>query len=545
MEKDEKTKTELLPAFLTQRLAQNSNQKSKPLKAVAYLRVSTQEQAQQKTSIPAQSEICRKTIKEKRWDYYDEYKDEGVSGHLTEERNGLQSMLREAREHKFDLIVVKDYDRFARNKDAAGIIRQELKELGIQVYAINTPVEPKPVAEYDPDADQVTTMMETVSDMKSDIERKQIMIRMKDGKLNRAKAGKIPNNVPYGYRIIRALEGTRIKRTIVAAEEETERVKFIFNEYARGLGDRKIAIEMNKKGWKTARGCDWSINGIRYILANPTYTGQIWWGWRHADYRKTKEWRRRGKMGFIGPGDHKPIIDPHLYQLVQEIRAGRVKTAKGGVGRSLGLLTGIAKCIRCGSGVGYQKRFHKRSHQHPNWNDTVTYEYICTGYKYKGICSQRVMSAIKLEGEVLDHIKNLYAHPKVQERIIYDGKNSEEMDREKEIARLQREIATEPVKIQRQNDVYERSIIPIEEFEANIKRIREETARNHMEVERLLSLSSLTAQKASAIQKLVASFKDFDTIWGAMQLDEKKMILRSIIREIRAGNDKVEIDFIL
>ena len=50
---------------------------------------------------------------------------------------------------------------------------------------------------------------------------------------------------------------------------------------------------------------------------------------------------------------------------------------------------------------------------------------------------------------------------------------------------------------------------------------------------------------AAAIQKLVSSLKDFDRAWKAMQLDEKKLILRSIIKEIRGGNGKVEIDFIL
>ena len=48
-----------------------------------------------------------------------------------------------------------------------------------------------------------------------------------------------------------------------------------------------------------------------------------------------------------------------------------------------------------------------------------------------------------------------------------------------------------------------------------------------------------------ALQKLVVSLKDFDTAWGVMELDEKKLILRSIIKEIRAGQGKVEIDFIL
>jgi len=519
-------------------------EKNISLQAAIYARVSTQEQANRKTSIPDQLEVCHKIVKEKGWKFVEEYKDEGVSGHLTEERNGLQSMLREARQHKFDLIVLKDFDRFARNKDSAGIIRQELKELGIQTFAVNTPVEPKLPSEYDPDEDDLGTIVEAISDMRSDLERKQIARRMKTGKMAKAKAGNIPNKVPYGYRVIRSLEGSKIKRTIVVNENEAARVHFIFNEYARGQGDRKIAIEMKRRGWRAPKGGHWSLAAIKYILANPTYTGKVWWGWRHALYRKTKEWRRRGKLGYVGPGTHKSIIDEKLFGLVQEIRSGRRTNARGGTVRSLGLLTGIAKCIRCKSGVGYQKRFHSRSKNNPNWHDTVTYEYICTGYKYKGICSQRVMSAEKLEGTVLDHVKNLYAHPKVQERIVYGGKNPEEMDREKEINRIEREIATEPIKMQRAHDAYERGIIQLEEYEENLARIRQETAKNHMEKDRLLSLSSLTAQKASAIQKLVASLKDFDTIWDAMELDERKLILRSIIKEIRAGDGRVEIGFI-
>jgi site-specific DNA recombinase len=515
------------------------------LRVAIYTRVSTQEQAQKKTSIPEQLKDCHKVINDKGWIYFQEYIDEGISGHLTEERHGLQSMLRDAREHKFDLIIVKDYDRFARNKDAAGIIRQELKGLGIQTYAINTPVEPRSVNEYDPDDDDSATIMETISDMRADLERTAINRRMKGGRMIKAKAGKIPNRVPYGYDVVRTIENNKIKRTIVKNEGEAEKICFIFNEYIRGKGARKIAIEMNKKGWKPPKGINWSMQTIKYILANPTYTGKVWWGWRHADYKKNKEWQRRGKVGYIGKGEHSPIIDEATFNLAKEVRASRTKRAKGGVGRSFGLLTGIAKCIRCKSGVGYQRRMHKRSNKNSNWNDTVTHEYICTGYKYKGICKQRVMSAEKLESSVLDHIKNLYANPKIQENITYDGNNQEEKDRIKTIARLEKEIESGPAREQKHQEAYERGAETLEQLDEHIARIRAEIQKSRMEVDGYLALSSVTAQKAVAIGKLVASFKDFDTLWGKMELDEKKMILRSIIKEIRAGDGRVEIDFIL
>jgi len=133
----------------------------------------------------------------------------------------------------------------------------------------------------------------------------------------------------------------------------------------------------------------------------------------------------------------------------------------------------------------------------------------------------------------------------VQERICYDGKNQEESDREKEVMRLTREIEAEQTKLLRQHEAYERGINSLETYQANIGRIRAETAKSRMEQDGLQSLQHLTSQKAAAIGKLVASFRDFDTLWNAMELDERKMILRSIIKEIRAGNEKVEIDFIL
>ena len=92
---------------------------------------------------------------------------------------------------------------------------------------------------------------------------------------------------------------------------------------------------------------------------------------------------------------------------------------------------------------------------------------------------------------------------------------------------------------------YERGISTIEEYQARVEKIREETKKSRMERDSLATLSSLTAQKGASIQKLAASMKDFDTAWAAMEHDERKLILRSIIKEIRAGEGRVEIDFIL
>ena len=109
---------------------------------------------------------------------------------------------------------------------------------------------------------------------------------------------------------------------------------------------------------------------------------------------------------------------------------------------------------------------------------------------------------------------------------------------------LDEEIKSEKSKIDRLTVAYERGLISFEEYEDRVRQIREETEKNHVEMGRLASLQSATAQQAFARQKIVHCLRDFDALWTAMALDERKLILRRIIKEIRAGNGSVEVDFI-
>ncbi len=119
-----------------------------------------------------------------------------------------------------------------------------------------------------------------------------------------------------------------------------------------------------------------------------------------------------------------------------------------------------------------------------------------------------------------------------------------EKDITKYMAQLEKEIESGTTKEQRHKDAYEKGLETIEELEANILRIRDEVKISHMELDDYKQQSSLTTQKGANTRKLIETIKDFDTCWDTIELDEKKMILRSIIKEIRAGDGRVEIDFI-
>lgn len=515
------------------------------IRAVIYARVSTKEQAEGKFSIPDQIEACKKAILEHGWELVHEpYIDSGISGHLLEERKGLQNLLSDARQHLFDLVVVKDFDRFARNRAAATIVREELKELFIQTYALNTPVEPKDPKAYDPTDDDLGIMVEGYSDTMSEIERNKIRRRMMMGKINLAKQGKIPNNVPYGYKIKRTIdEHGKIKREIIIDKEEEKVVKFIFDEYIKGKGTLEIAFELNQKGIKAPRNTLWRRQAIKYILQNPTYTGKVIWGWRHPNYEKNKQRKIRSHQGIIVKGEHQPIISEEIFNLAQKEKQIRGHKYNGRAKLSRGLLTGIAKCIRCGSGVTYATRRHKRKHKNPKWNDTTTHEYLCGGYKYSGICQRRVMSAEKLESFVVNQIRNLINNPIARERLIFDRSIKLDEDLQEDYQRALKALSEIPKKLQRQQEAYEAGLITLEEYGAAVKRLREEESMYHMVAGDYQTKVQMLKERQQEIEKFVQSLEDFDTLWDNATLEEKKHFLRTIIKEIRAGNGKIEIDW--
>lgn len=514
------------------------------IRAVIYARVSTKEQADGKESIPDQIKTCKKAIADHGWELVAEPYVDTESGHLIEERLSFQKLMQDASNYKFDLVVVKDFDRFARNKSYATKARDDLKKIFIQTYSTTTPVEPRDPKLYDPTDDDLGIMVEGFSDTMNEIERNKIRRRMTIGKQAVARRGDIPNNVPYGYKIFRWLdEKGKVHRRIDINEEQAKIVKWIFDEYVKGKGTLQIAFELNEKKVKGPREGLWRRNAVRYILQNETYAGKVLWGWRHADYKKNKQRRLRDHKGLIENGNHKPIIPPEIFKLAQKEKAIRGKSQNGRAKLSRGLLTGIAKCIRCGSGVTYLTRHHKRHKKNPKWNDTTTYEYLCGGYKYSGICQRRVVSASKLEEFVLNQIRNLINNPTAREKLIFDRNITITGEFEQDYDYAVRKISDINQRRRRVKDAYEAGIDSLEVYAANIKRLDEEEKQYHAVAgDYEIKLQQLNERKQE-LEKFTKSLEDFNTLWDNSEFLERKHFLRAILKEVRAGNGKIEIDF--
>jgi len=99
-------------------------------RAALYIRVSTEEQAEEGWSVDAQERALRAFCVSKDWQVVNVFKDEGRTGTNTD-RPGFQTMLRTARDRGFDTVVVHKLDRFSRNLEDVMRILGELEKWSV------------------------------------------------------------------------------------------------------------------------------------------------------------------------------------------------------------------------------------------------------------------------------------------------------------------------------------------------------------------------------------------------------------------------------
>ena len=169
-------------------------------------------------------------------------------------------MMADAEHGLFDMVVVKDISRFARNTvDLLQNVRK-LKALGIETQFLTANMTSMGNSEF------VLTIFGALAQEESANTSK----RVKFGKKMNAEKGRVPNIV-YGYdKTIGDYFNLAIN------EEEAAVIRQIYKWYIEeGYGAAKIANMLNAKGIRTKRNCQWSQNATCRILTNELYTGKI------------------------------------------------------------------------------------------------------------------------------------------------------------------------------------------------------------------------------------------------------------------------------
>ena len=293
---------------VTERLKYNG--KVPDMNIAAYCRVST-DKADQLNSLEAQKEFFSEYTQRTGDNLVRLYADEGISGTKIKNRKEFLRMMADAEHGLFDMVVVKDISRFARNTvDLLQNVRK-LKSLGIETQFLTANMTSMGNSEF------VLTIFGALAQEESANTSK----RVKFGKKMNAEKGRVPNIV-YGYdKIIGDYFNLAIN------EEEAAVIRQIYEWYIEeGYGAAKISNMLNAKGYQTKRGCNWSQNAICRILTNELYTGKIINGKQEvADFLTGQRVEKDKTEWLVVERPELRIIEPERYEKAQEILESRSK----------------------------------------------------------------------------------------------------------------------------------------------------------------------------------------------------------------------------
>lgn len=354
--------------------------------AVAYFRRSTR---MQDRSISDQRQVVGYYAEQHDYTILREFIDDGISGAAeAAKRKGFLDMIEfvENGNNSVQALLVYDISRFARtSSDEAGYYRYRLQMAGCKVVY---------VVENLPQDDSKDLVVDVLQWQKQEYLRQSARDTLRGIKSGIMRGGRSGGIAPFGYRrclvnpdgtseILR--RGQRIPRMqgskivlVPACHEEVSTVKKIFRLYVKkGLGCRKIAEALNRKGLPSPTSSrasstkGWDGRTLAYILQNPVYVGDTCYNrlsrakvcaLRNGAVVTLEEEEGLKKNleheWIIARNTHEPLVSRRLFKQAQAIRQERCKQISrlkrqqengygNGGSKHIYLLSGLVFCAKC------------------------------------------------------------------------------------------------------------------------------------------------------------------------------------------------------
>jgi site-specific DNA recombinase len=252
------------------------------MRAVIYARYSSENQRE--ASIEDQIEVCRRYAERQGWTVTELYDDRAASGASTFARRGFQRMLADAEAGRFDVLVCEAIDRLGRKLSDVADLFDRLSFRKVAVHATSLGL--------------VTQMHVGIMGTMAQMTLSDLREKTRRGQLGRARLGKIPGGLAFGYDVVPPASGARDSGDRRINPAEAAIVDRIFRDYAAGKSPRTIAREFNAQQVPGPGGRPWIDTTIRGqadrgtgILNNTLYVGQL--SWNRCSYVKDPQTGRR------------------------------------------------------------------------------------------------------------------------------------------------------------------------------------------------------------------------------------------------------------
>ena len=310
-------------------------------RAVLYARVSGDDTRKEGRNLASQLDMGREHAQHKGYEIVAELAEDehGASG-ADFDLPKLTEALELARAGRYDVLVVREIDRFARSLAKQLIVEEQLKRANVEIDYV--------LGEYPDTAEGA--LMKNVKASVAEYERLKINERMVRGRRNKAKAGHVVlhGHTPYGYTRTESDGG---KVSLAVDETEARIVRLVYGLYLDDdLSAYATAKRLTELGIPTPTGRSrrWQSTSVGQLLEDEVYAGTWYYG-KGVHYENPQE-------TWIAV-DVPAIVDRARWQRAQEKRAEMGKSyGHGGNLKHEYLLRRRVYCAACGSPMGCAKR---------------------------------------------------------------------------------------------------------------------------------------------------------------------------------------------
>ncbi len=427
-------------------------------RAVIYARFSTD--LQNENSVEDQIALCREYATRNGYNVVGQYFDKARSGASIFGRDGLLSLMENARSGQFETVIVEALDRLSRDQEDLAGLYKRLSFGGVEIVAV-----------HDGTADAIQVgirgLVSTLflDDLKHKVRRGMSAV-VRDGRHAGGKA--------YGYKPTPGEPGV-----MQIDEEEANVVRRIFEEILAGYLPREIATRLNRDGVAPPRGINWNASTIAGnatrgygILRNPLYAGRIVWnrvkmvrdpdtGKRVSRPNPQSEWKE-------AEAPHLAIITQETQEEALRILSNRTRNKPGhkNTYRPKRILSGLLKCGNCGGGLS----IHDRRKEQIRIKCTRAYE--------AGVCgNRRKYSLNKIEDAVISGLRAQLEHPEVLAEFVKAYREERRADADKatrERATVEKRLADVERQTDRLVQALARGTIPVEIIEKQLTPLQDE-----------------------------------------------------------------------
>ena len=481
---------------------------SKNLSTGIYVRVSTEEQAQEGYSIRGQTEKLKSYALLKDWDIFDIYADEGISGKNIIDRPAINRLIEDISDGKVNNVLVFKVDRLTRSTKNLLELVELFDECNCCFNSLSESI--------DTDTPSGRMFLKIIG-IFAEFERENIALRSRLGRERKVKEGYTIASwsLSYGYE---RENGEKIQTII---PHEAMIVKEVFSMYIeKSISMNEIARILNRRRIPTKMSSQWNCSTIRHMLMNPTYVGRVRKDVNGDDY-------------FEAEGKHEPIISDEIFDLVQQKIANLPNKTRTKIPREESYFCGTLVCGRCKS------KF--TTHNYKAYDSVKKYKtsYRCRAKKGCAVdrCTCPDISHQKVELAFYDYIQNINDISEIGNIEIEENSKLAEQEILKSVVENERKLDTMQKRKNQVMEQYMQGDIEFDEYKRMIKVFNDKSEVLEIEIQqKKAELSDVSAIPEILPSDVVLNLKQN---WEKLSDSEKVIFLQRFVKSITVTVEKI------